>query len=241
MAPLKTSTLCFVLNRQECVNMYSLFPKLSQRESASTISNEEWSQLQLTYKAQRCEGITYTVVPLKDLLKQELHQTYCKALAETLADESLYRWFQKVIKLILSESLFFACDTCNATFEEKTQVERHSLRVHGNQLSSTDSSDLETEMIIRSAKQRQWSQGRGSSRQRRLEHDSRQEGQGFASRGRGRNHHNDRHDDHHSRDHQRRPGHHQHNARPGDGDLIPSHPGPPPILSTKTSANSSDT
>ena len=208
--------------------------KVRYQICASTMSNEEWSQLQLTYKAQRCEGITYTVVPLKDLLKQELHQTYCKALAETLADESLYRWFQKVIKLILSESLFFACDTCNATFEEKTQVERHSLRVHGNRLSSTDSSDLETEMLIRSAKQRQWSQGRGSSRQRRLEHDSRQEGQGFASRGRGRNHHNDRHDDHHSRDHQRRPGHHQHNARPGDGDRIPSHPGPPPILSDET-------
>ena len=42
MAPLKTSTFCSVLNRQECVNMYSLLPKLSQRESASTGWRASW-------------------------------------------------------------------------------------------------------------------------------------------------------------------------------------------------------
>ena len=119
---------------------------------ASTISTTTLLKLRLNYMSQRCQGVTYTVVPVKVLLQHEVQQTYCKALAQTLRNESVYRWFKRVLINVLQGSLFFACNICNATFEEKSAVDRHTQKAHGRQLSSPESSDLETAAIAKLTK-----------------------------------------------------------------------------------------
>ena len=213
--------------RASCLAIYVIKDvnagRLRYQVCASTVSKEALSQLPLTYRAQKCDGVTYTVVPLRILLKHELQQTYCKSLAETLINESLYRWFQRVIKLILSESLFFACETCNATFEEKAAAIRHAHKTHGNQISSPDSSDLETEASIKISRSGQFAQGQGFSHQRQVEHHPDNEGQG-SSQPRGSDHDrpNDRHHGRQNLPLQDHSGHHHHNDR-HNGELSSHH------------------
>ena len=136
----------------------------------STISQNTLSKLPLNYMSQRCQGVTYTVVPVKVLLKHEVQQTYCKALAEKLRNESIYRWFKRVLVNVLNGSLFFACELCNATFEDKADADRHRLRAHGSQSSSPDSSDFETEAVIKLSRPGQLAQSQPSSSLRQPDH-----------------------------------------------------------------------
>ena len=106
---------------------------------AATLSESALSRLPLTYQSQKCEGIVYTVIPLKFLPQNETQQTFCKALSPTLKNESLYRWFRRVVVKILEGSLFQNCGICNATFQEEAQMIRHTQKTHNDRDSSSDS------------------------------------------------------------------------------------------------------